>query len=159
VRTIAAKAVATATIMAVFTILFQVLLAAALLPAAVVQGTTTGADADLVRSLIGIVLRGSALAAMASLIGFSVATVGRNTAVALGGAFVYLAILEGNLLGGIVPGIRRWLIVGNSIVFVSGHPVLDVTGRSVAGAGILLAFYAAGTVAVAAALFRARDVT
>ena len=62
------------------------------------------------------------------------------------------------LLGSIFPGIRRWLLVGNSIVMVTGRTDLDIAGRSVVGAGVTLAVYAVGALAVATALFSARDV-
>jgi hypothetical protein len=159
VRLLVTKALAVALVAMAIHVLLQALLAAALLPGIVTSGTTTGADAEWLRGVVGVVLRGAALAGIGSLIGFAVGTVGRNTAVALGAGFVYLAILEGGLLGGIYPGIRRWLLIGNSIVFVGGASAPDIVGRSVVGAGVLLTAYGVGAVAVAAFFFRTRDVT
>jgi ABC-type transport system involved in multi-copper enzyme maturation permease subunit len=159
IRLIVAKATAAALVCMALFVVLQALLAASLLPGILSKGTTTGAGATWLRGLAGLVLRGTVLAGVGALIGFAVGMIGRNTAVALGAGFVYLAILEGGLLGGIYPGIRRWLLIGNSIVFVGGAEAPDVVGRSVLGAGIVLVLYGLGAMAVAAAVFRARDVT
>ena len=73
-----------------------------------------------VASLAGIVGSGAALAALAAGMGFAIATIGRNTAAALGAGFAYIIILE-NILGSSVERWRRWLLLGNVIVFVSGR--------------------------------------
>jgi hypothetical protein len=159
VRLLVAKAVAATILAVVLTVTVQALLVAAMLPAAFFQGTTAGADAAWFRELVGVVVRGALLAGVGGAIGFSIAAVGRNTAFALGVGFVYLAILEGNLLGGLFPGLRRWLLVGNAIVLVSGEQNAEIVGRSVVGAGLLLAVYSIGAVMIAIAFFRARDVT
>ena len=108
-------------------------------------------------SLAGVVGRGVALTAIASGIGFAIATVGRNTAVALGAGFAYIIVLE-NILGSSIERWRRWLLLGNVIVFVSGeNSGGDVPGRSVAGAGAFLAAVAFTLLVAAAGSFRTRD--
>lgn len=159
VRVLGAKVAVAALVGAGFFVLAQAALAGALLPAGLLRGTTEGVDRAWVREALGLVLRGGAFAAIASTIGFTIATVGRNTTAALGVMFGYIALAEGTLLGNIWPWMRRWLLLGNSIVFVSGSPSSDVEGRTVIGAGLLLAAYAAGAWLLSAVWFARRDVT
>jgi ABC-type transport system involved in multi-copper enzyme maturation permease subunit len=157
-RVILAKALAAALAAAALTFVLQCAIGAMLLPAAFKHGSAT-INGPWLRFVGGLLGRGAALAAMASVVGLAIGSIGRNTAFGLGVGFVYLAILEGGLLGNLFPGMRRWLLVGNSIIFVSGQPQFEVAGRSVVGAGVVLALYAVGTFLAAAAIFRARDVT
>jgi hypothetical protein len=152
------KALVAALTGAVLTVVMQGVIAAMLLPAAYRHGSSN-IDAAWLHSVGGFLGRGAAVAAMAAVVGFAIGSIGRNTAFGLGVGFVYLAILEGGLLGNLFPGMRRWLLVGNSIVFVSGKPDPEVVGRSTIGAGLVLAVYAIGAFVVAAQVFRARDVT
>lgn len=158
VRLLLTKAAAAVTVGVGLFLAVQILLSLFLSPAAVFRGTTAGADADFYRSLAGILARGSLMVAVAAAAGFSIGATGRNTAAALGIGFAYLAIVEG-MLAGPIPRLRRWLVVGNSIVWVSGEEAFDIAGRSVAGAGALLAIYGTLAVAAATAIFKARDVT
>lgn len=158
VRVLAAKAAAVALTVFTGAVLVHAVLGAALVPAAALRGTTAGTGAAWFRGVAGIALRSSALTTMASLAGFAVATVGRNTAVALGAGFGYVAILDAGVLSSLFPGLRRWLALPNAIVFITGHPSPDVPGRSPGAAGFLLAAYTAGALAIAAAFFRRRDV-
>jgi len=158
VRVILSKAVAAALVAAIATFALQAAIGGMLLPAALKHGTGT-VDAMWLRTVGSLLGRGSVLAAMAALVGFSVGSIGRNTAFGLGVGFVYLGILEGGLLGGIFHGLRRWLVVGNSIVFVRGRPEPEIVGRSVIGAGLLLSAYTIGVLVVAVSIFRTRDVT
>jgi hypothetical protein len=103
--------------------------------------------------------RGVALAALAAGIGFAVAAIGRSTAAALGAGFAYIIVLE-NILGSSIANWRRWLLLGNVIVFVSGeNSGADVPGRSVTGAGIFIAAVTLTALAGAATTFQVRDVT
>jgi hypothetical protein len=157
-RVILGKAAAVAAGAAVFTFVMQCVLAGALLPGAFKHGSAT-IDATWLREVGGILGRGTAMAAMAAVIGLAIASIGRNTAFGIGVAFVYLGILESGLLGNFFPGMRRWLLVPNASIFVTGHPAIEVAGRSVIGAGLLLALYTTGVFLVGGAVFRARDVT
>jgi len=157
-RVILSKAVTAALTGAVFTFVLQCAIAAMLLPGALKHGSAT-IDSAVLHGVGGVLGRGAAVAAMAAVVGLAIGSLGRNTAFGLGVGFVYLAILEGGLLGNFFPSMRRWLLVGNSIIFVSGQQHFEVAGRSVIGAGLVLATYAAGTFLVAAAFFRIRDVT
>ena len=101
--------------------------------------------------------RGVALTALGSAMGFAIATVGRNTAAALGAGFAYIIVLE-NILGSSIERWRRWLLLGNVIVFVSGDDNGgDVPGRTVTGAGVFLAAVAVTLLVGAAGTFWRRD--
>ncbi len=158
VRLLLAKAVASVAVASLFALAIQGTLGLALLPSLLFHGTTTGADASWPRSLVGIVLRGSGLAAIATSIGFAVASIGRSTATALGIGFAYFVIIE-NAIGTFLADFRRWLLLGNAIVFVSGrNGGGEVAGRSVIAAGMLLSAIAVGLTVCATVLFRLRDV-
>ena len=117
------------------------------------------------RELTGVVARVAALAGAASIIGGAIAMLGRNTAAALGAAFVYLAVLEG-IVRGLRPALGRFLLVDNIAVAVIGHDVQTVGGAdglatttiTPVRAAVVVAVYALGLLALATAAFRARDV-
>jgi ABC-type transport system involved in multi-copper enzyme maturation permease subunit len=159
VRVLSAKVLAAIVVGMALTLTGLVLLVLALLPSALVHGTTAGATAEWWRSVAGVGLRAMAMAAIGTTIGFSIASVGRNTAAAMGVLFAYILVIE-NVVGNLLAGWRRWLILGNAIVFVGGKSgdATGVRGRSVAVAGLYLAAVAVVMFAVAAALFQRRDV-
>src|SRR5439155_4949215 len=88
-----------------------VLVGLAMWPSVAVHGAPVRAGEPSLASLAGIAGRGLALTALAAGIGFAIATVGRNTAAALGAGFAYIVILE-NILGSSVQRWRRWLLLG-----------------------------------------------
>ncbi len=158
VRVLATKAAACVVVAVAFLVLGQALLSAALLPSALLHGATAGADAEWFRSVAGVMLRGALLVSIATAIGFSVAAIGRNTAAALGIGFAYFVIVE-NVVGGFLEGFRRWLLLGNAIVLVSGEDGGgEVFGRTVTVAAAYLTVVGVGLLAAAAALFKRRDV-
>jgi ABC-2 type transport system permease protein len=159
IRVILVKAAVAALMAFVGTVLLQALLGAALVPAAVFRGSTEGTTAVWLGDTAGVVLRSAAVSAVAAGLGFSLASVARNTAAAFGVAFGYLIVFE-QLLAGLRPGWQKWLLVINVGVFLSGRSEdVGVFGRSAFGAGMVLAAYALGLVLLATALFRVRDVT
>ena len=133
-----------------------VALALALWPAMAAHGAPLGPDDPSIAALAGVIARGAALTAFGAAMGFAIATVGRNTAAALGAGFAYIIVLE-NILGSSLRGMRRWLLLGNAIVFVSGSNGSGVPGRSVLGAGLFLAAVAGTLLIGAAVTFRTRD--
>jgi hypothetical protein len=158
VRLHTAKAVATLGFVFVGFVAAQVALGLGLLPAALVSGTTEGADASWLADTAVVVLRGGALAVVAASIGFSVASIFRNTAAGVGIGFAYLNVVE-TLLGALFPGLIDWLLVPNAIAFMIGEN-FDVTFQRSAGqAAALLAFYAVAFLVAATLVFRTRDVT
>ncbi|MCU1378372.1 MAG: conserved rane protein of unknown function [Acidimicrobiales bacterium] len=148
-------AVASVAVLALATLLGLV---AVMLPALAAHGGPIGPGDPTVANLAGLVLRGTALAALAAGMGFAIATVGRSTSAALGVGFAYIVVLE-NILGNSLAGWRRWLLLGNVIVFVTGeNSGGDVPGRSVIGAGIFLVAVTITLLVAAAGAFRTRDV-
>jgi ABC-2 type transport system permease protein len=152
------KALAVLAILFLGFVAVQVVLGLALLPAAAFRGTTEGADAAWLRDTSGVVLRGGFLAVVAGALGFSLASVARNTAAGVGIGFGYVVIAE-NLLGALLPGLVRWLLVPNAIVFMVGADFDVSLDRTPGEAAALLAAYAAVALVAATAVFRARDVT
>ena len=103
------------------------------------------------------VTAGGALRAQAASASFTSCSA-RLAAAALGAGFAYIIVLE-NILGSSIARWRRWLLLGNVIVFVSGHDNAgDVTGRTVTAAGIFLTVVAVTLLASAAGAFYRRDV-
>jgi ABC-2 type transport system permease protein len=156
-RVFGAKAAAALVVVAGFAAVTLGLVLLGLLPAALAHaGPAIGEPGNL--TIAGTLLRGVGLAAITGMMGFAVASIGRATAASLGVAFGYIVVFE-NILGSSIAGWRRWLLLGNIIVYVSGNPhSADVAGRSVVGAGIFLAVVAATLLAGSGLLFRTRDV-
>jgi ABC-2 type transport system permease protein len=156
-RVFVVKAVAAMVTMALFALAVLVLLAMAMWPALALHGAPLQPDDPALSSLAGDIARGVALTALASGIGFAIATIGRNTAIALGVGFGYIVILE-NILGSSLERWRQWLVLGNAIVLVSGTDEGgDIPGRTVVGAAVFLTVVTVALLVVAAGTFRTRD--
>src|SRR3954470_11492903 len=108
-RLLVARLVAVSVCAAVIALLLQALFVAALLPTYLAHGTTAGATWSWAGDLAAALARASLLIALAAAVGAAVATIGRNTTVALGAAFAYLAVVEG-IVRGVWPWRARWLI-------------------------------------------------
>ena len=156
IRVIAAKAAVVVGAVAAFASLALIAVALALLPAMIFHGAPARAEDPSFATVAGVIVRGATLAALASGMGFAIAALGRNTAAALGAGFAYIIVLE-NILGNSLRGWRRWLLLGNAIVFVAGRKGVDVPGRSVLGAGLFLAAVTATLLIAAAGVFKTRD--
>jgi ABC-2 type transport system permease protein len=135
--------------------------AAAIGAAAALRGTTEtppGWLGDVVKTALRIGL----VASGASLIGAAVAMIGRNTAAALGGVFIYMAVLE-SLVRGFRPAMGRFLLGDNIAAFVSGEETQLFQQDSVftitpVHGAITVALYAAVLVVLAGLFLRQRDV-
>lgn len=159
IRVILAKLLVCILVAFVGAILIQALLGAALVPAAAFRGSTEGMSWPWIRDVAGVLLRSGVLTAIGAAIAFSIAFIFRNSAAALGVGFGYLIVFE-NLLGGLRPGIARWLFTWNAIVFIGAGDAADVIpGRTAEEAVLLLGAYAVAAIVAATLLFRARDVT
>ena len=157
-RVLLTQAFACIVVASLFALLVQALLSVALLPATYLHGTTAGAGGAWFRSVLGVLGRGTGLVAIAAAVGFSVASIGRNTAAALGIGFAYFLVVE-NVVGSFLEGFRRWLVLGNAIVLVSGQDGGgEVVGRSVVMAALYLTAVGVALLAVATTVFRRRDV-
>jgi hypothetical protein len=151
----AAKAVTALIVVAAWAMATLAAVLAALLPAAILHaGPALGQPGNL--AIAGVMARGVALCLITTTMGFALASLGRNTAAALGVGFGYIIVVE-NILGSSIAGWRRWLLLGNVIVFVSGK-TSDVVGRSPAGAAAFLVAVAAVLLVASAAVFGTRDV-
>ena len=155
-RVFAAKAVAAVSVAAVWSLVTLTAIGLALLPAVSAHGS------DLVGApgfgdMAAVVLRGAALCGFAAALGFAISSLGRNTAVALGFGFAYLMVFE-NILGEALEGWRSWLLLGNTIIWISGEEQTDIPGRSLVGAGAFLGLVALVLMTASAAAFRTRDV-
>jgi ABC-2 type transport system permease protein len=176
-RVLVAKTIAIAAVAFVVTIGLQLLLSLVLTLVAVTRGDTTETGGSWLRSVIGSGLRISAMASGASVMGLAVAMIGRNVAAALGGIFVYVAVVEG-ILRGLRMKLGLWLLGDNVGIFITGRPrtFFDQTEsspvlggqsttfsqaqiRTVGQAAMIVALYAAVLLVAAAWSFRARDVT
>jgi hypothetical protein len=156
-RVIVAKVLVCAVSVFALAMALQAVLGGVLSLDAVFRGTTEGVDASWLRETGGVAVRAATLASVASVIGFAVASIGRNTAAALGAGFAYVAVIE-NLVRGLRPGWQRWLFSDNAAVFITGGSVGFSFQRTMFQALTLLAAYAAALFAVGVMMFRARDV-
>jgi len=155
VRVAVAKLAAGATVVFGAVIAFEALLGAALVPAAAFRGTTAGTTASWLAGVIGVGMRGAAIGAMGAVIGGALAIVTRNTAVALGISFAWLAVIE-NMIRGLRPRWGPWLIGSNAESFLG--PLAGDSTRTVIGGGVVLAAYVLALALVAVRWFGRQDV-
>lgn len=157
-RVLLAKIAAALASVFVLSLAIQALLGAALAVAAAGAGSTAGADAAWLAETTGVALRVATLSTIFAGFGFGLASVGRNTAVALGVGFGYLVIVE-NLVRGLRPQWTPWLLTDNAGLFIVDSPAdFALLGRSTIGAGLYLGTVATLLLLAASAAFRARDV-
>lgn len=158
IRVLAAKLLACAAGIFLLVVGLQAILGSAFAFVASLRGTTEGADGAWFEEVAGLAFRVATVCGIAGAVGFSIASIGRNTAGALGVGFLYLAAIEG-LIRALRPAWQPWLLGDNAALFIVGDASsFSDIGRSPAGAGLLLATYAACLFVVAVALFRRRDV-
>lgn len=156
-RLIGAKFGAAMIIVGLAVIALQVYLALALLPAALLRGTMEGTDAVWLRTLAGQMARIAGMGAGAAAIGMAVGTIARNTAAAIGGAFIYLAVAE-RLIVGFRPGWGSWSLGDNAAVWLTGAEQGNIPDRTVVVAAMILLAYCAAFIATATASFRRQDI-
>jgi hypothetical protein len=139
----------------------QAILGLALWLVAALRGTTEGADLAWLGDTAAVAARGAIIAGLAAVLGFAIASVARNTTVALIIGFVYFAVAE-SLIRGLRPGWQPWLVGDNAAAFVIGDPADVFAGSgpdTAVGALLVVVAYAALAVAAATAWFESRDVT
>lgn len=144
-----------------FALAMQAILGLLLWLVAALRGTTEGADLAWLGDTAAVAARGAIIAGLASVLGFAIASVARNTTVALIIGFVYFAVGEA-LIRGLKPGWQPWLVGDNAAAFVVGNPAeIFMAGgaRSTLGALLVVVGYAAAAAAGATAWFQSRDVT
>jgi ABC-type transport system involved in multi-copper enzyme maturation permease subunit len=158
-RVVVAKAAAALVTIFVLSMAIQAALGIVLAVDAASRGSTVGANAAWLAASAGVAFRVSLLSAIFAALGFGLASVGRNTAVALGVGFGYLVVVE-NLVRGLRPQWTPWLLTDNAAMFVIGSRVdFPALGRSTVEAGLYLGLLGAAVLLAAAGLFRLRDVS
>ena len=116
-RVMLAKAAVATAAGAAFTLALQLILLLALLPSA--SRATAGVDGEFWRQLVAVLLRSSLAAGLLALIGFGIASLGRNTSAAFGGILVYVVVVE-VVLAGFFSDWDRWFLLHNLIVLTAG---------------------------------------
>jgi ABC-2 type transport system permease protein len=158
-RVLIVKALAAFVATFILTAALQGWLALVLLPAGLLNDAMAGANSEWVTSTLGVSFRASLGAAIISVLGVALASVGRNTAAALGVVFAYFAIIE-SMLRGWKPHWSSWFFGDNFGVMLVGNPnEIPEVGHTVIEAGLLIAAYTAVLLLGAVALFNRRDVT
>ena len=158
VRLYLAKAIAVTVAAFLLATMLQVLLALLLGAVAALRGSTAGLSGDFWRETGEIALRSSVLAVAGGLLGFSLASIGRNTGAALGILFAYSAIVE-TAVRGFKPQWFTWLLTDNAVLFMSGDPTLFGADVNRTTATFAIAAYALIPLVVGLVLFKRRDVT
>jgi hypothetical protein len=157
VRTLVAKVAAAIAIVWTWIAVLQVVFLIAMYPAAALRGTLEGVDASWWTEVVGLLVRTGLLAALAAVLGLSIATVGRNTAAALGVGFVYLAVVE-TMIRAFKPQWSEWLIGDNFDAFIRGPQGGSPLEHSWVVAGLLLLAYGSAAFGGALAFFRRAEV-
>lgn len=147
------KAAAAATFTVVLVLLLEGLFTIALLPGAAADPAGAGIQWDEYAAAGGRVLL---VAVIACLFGFGLATIGKNTAAALGGGLAYLLIVE-NLVRAYKPGWTGWLLGSNMGRVIEGGPGFGLAERTTTGAAAVLAAYALALFLVSLWFFERRE--
>ena len=136
----------------------QVFFLASFIPAVVANGTTAGADGEWWLSLAFVIVRTAFVTSIAAMLGVALATLGRNTAFALGAVFAWMAVIEG-LIRGLRPGWAPYLLAENIGTVVEWDQLngVDFTRDPVVALGTIVV-YSAVLVAVATIVFQRRDI-
>ena len=135
-------------------LLLQIVFLAALLPAALWNGSTAGLDTHWWLLLVAAMTRTSLLVAIAATVGVALATLGRNTAFGLVVVFGWIAIVEG-IIRGFRPGQARFLWGENTTIVLTWAQLDGGAFRRVPVVALLtVALYAAVIVAAGALAFR-----
>lgn len=141
----------------VISLALQAVFLASFLPAVAAHGTTDGAGRAWAVSLVAAMARVSLATSLATVVGASVASLGRNTTAAIAAAWGWLAVVE-NLARNLRPGLRPFLLGENSGVVLTWAPLGPGQGRSPAAALATLVAYGLVLAVVSGAGFARRDV-
>ncbi|HEV2756316.1 MAG TPA: hypothetical protein VG318_11145 [Actinomycetota bacterium] len=155
-RVLGAKVAAAALFTIAVVVLLMALFTAVMVPAAAVNGTFAGVDGGWWADYLVAVARVAAVAAAASAVGFSLSTIGRNTAAGFGGGFAYLLIGE-PLLRSWRPEWGDWLIGPNMGRVVYGAQDFGAAEQTMAGAAAIVALWALAALVLASWFFERRE--
>lgn len=151
-RVLATKALAAACFTAVLVVFLEVAFTATLWPGAVPDPFPFDWS-----EYVGIAARILFVAVVASLLGFGLATIGKNTGAALGGGMAYLLIVE-TLIRGFKPSWSEWLLGSNMGRVIGDDSGAALAERGTGDAAVVLVLYAAGVFLVALWFFRRREI-
>jgi hypothetical protein len=136
----------------------EVLFLLSLLPTVLAHGTTTGADAAYLASVLGAMARIALLTGLAAVLGAALAGLGRNTTAALVAVWGWLLVGEG-LVRALRPHLARFLLSENVGIFVTSSRALDVSYSRPAWLALAtLVLYTGLTVGLGAVVFARRDI-
>lgn len=156
-RLLCARIAGAGILAAVIATLLQLISLALLLPAVLINGTTTGTDRTWWLGLASAIGRASALTALAAVLALAIANIGRNTTAALAVITGWLLVAEG-LLRNLKPGWARHLLSENVGVVLTWAPLEgDIASHAPERALATLVVYTAVPVLAAVAIFRRRD--
>ena len=159
IRLMLAKVVAVILFSFVAALLIQALVGAVVAVSAYAFGTTAGADGEWLRDLTEQTLRIAAVGAVMGVVGFALASLGRNTAAALGVGFAYVVVVE-NLLRALRPQWQPWFFSDNAVIVVTADAAaFTQIDRTVVQAAVVVTGYALLLLVAAVGVFRGRDVT
>lgn len=153
---ILAKMVAAALVTFAWLVALEALFSLSMLPSASAHGSMEGADAAWLADYALSCFRIAGVGVAASLFGFSLATIGRNTAAALGVGFVYLAIVE-SLVRGLKPAWTPWLVGDNLATIIVGEQAGSI-GRSPTESAVVIGSYVLVMMLVAIGMFQRREI-
>ncbi len=157
VRLHLARTAACAVLAFVIALCLQILFLAALLPAVFGNGTTAGVDRQWWLSLATVVGRTALLTSIAASLAVALATLGRNTAFALGVVFAWFAVIE-NLIRGLRPKWTPYLWGENIGSVVQWRPDGGEFHRAPLLALVTIGVYAAVLITAATVAFQRRDI-
>lgn len=156
-RVLAAKAAAACTAAGLVVVTLEIVFTAVMLPIA------SGAEARFVPAepfswaeYAGTAGRITLVSVVSAAVGFALATIGKNTAAALGGGMAYLLIVE-TLVQTRLPDWSDWLLSTNIGRVIEGGTEFAVDGRTTTGAALVLVVYGVALLLVALWFFRRRE--
>jgi ABC-2 type transport system permease protein len=163
IRVLLVRAVISGIMVAMMAIVLQAVLVGSVWLGAALRGSTDVLEQGFWRQVFEAGARVTALAVLTSWIGLALATIGRNTAAALGVLLGYVAVFEA-LFRGLNPSFARNLLISNMAVVVDAKAQIIVYDQQVieltfVRASWVVLIYAVAMLAIGAVVFRARDVT
>lgn len=157
-RVAVAKLGASAVVAVMIAASLMVVFVTALLPTLVLHGSAREADSGWWLAALGGAGRGLVLVALVSVLAGAVTLATRNTAFVLGGAFIYLNVVERSLVAW-KPRLASWTLLENIGSFIPWMPLDDVPhGPTPAEAAIHLVVVVGVISLVATRSFMRRDI-
>jgi ABC-type transport system involved in multi-copper enzyme maturation permease subunit len=159
IRVLVVRLVVIAVTVFIVVAVLESFLGAGFAAAAWARGSTT-VPSGWFSEVEGVLARVALFATAMAVIGAAIATIGRNTAAALGAVFIYLALAE-NLFRAFLPRLTPFELSINAVVFLDGRSGSPSTAVIITPlrAAVTIAVYVLVLAAAATVLFHERDVT